>query len=146
MNPEELIRDSFAGLNAHDEKRAYKNFAADLVVNGFLPEPIGLQEFMGLNAGVLGAFPDWHFEIKQVQTQGDKTTVNLQVSGTQNGPLMLPGMPEIPASGKKVSAPDRFICTVGSDNMLHQMDFDTPPGGGFASVLMQLGVDMSGMH
>ena len=103
MNPEQLIRESLAAFNAHDEKKAYSNFADDLVVNNFMPQPIGLEEFKALNAANLAAFPDWHFDIKQIQTQGDKATVTVQVSGTQNGPINFPGMPSIPASGKKVS-------------------------------------------
>jgi predicted ester cyclase len=140
MNPEQLIRESLAAFNARDETKAYSSFADDLVVNNFMPQPIGLEEFKALNAANLAAFPDWHFDIKQIQTQGDRTTVNVQVSGTQNGPINLPGMPPIPASGKKVSVPDKFICTIGADGKLHQMDFDSPPGGGFAGVMQQLGI------
>src|SRR5215470_344177 len=116
MNPEQLIRESLEAFNARDEETAFKDFADDLVVNGFTPEPIGLEEFKALNAANLNAFPDWHFDIKGMQTQGNKVTATIQVTGTQNGPLNLPGMPPIPASGKKISVPDRFICTVGSDN------------------------------
>jgi predicted ester cyclase len=145
MNPEQLIRESLAAFNARDENKAYTNFADDLVVNGFMPQPIGLEEFKALNAANLAAFPDWHFDIKQIQTQGNKATATVQVGGTQNGPINLPGMPPIPASGKKVSVPDKFICTVGADSKLHQMDFDSPPGGGFAGVLKQLGIQIPGM-
>ncbi|SRR5258708_3785201 len=145
MNPEQLIRESLGAFNARDEKKAFKDFASDLVVNGFTPQPIGLEEFKALNAANLAAFPDWHFEIKQMQAQGNKVTVTVQVSGTQKGPINLPGMPSIAATGKKVSAPDQFTCTVGADNKLHQMDFESPPGGGFAGVLHQLGVQLPGM-
>ncbi len=145
MNPEQLIRESLTALNARDEEKAYRNFADDLAVNGFMPQPIGLEEFKALNAANLAAFPDWHFEIKHIQTQGNKATVTIQATGTQNGPINMPGMPSIPASGKKVSVPDVFICTVSADNKLHQMDFATPPGGGFAGVMHQLGIQMPGM-
>lgn len=145
MNPEQLIRESMAAFNARDLDKAFSSFADDLVVNGFMPQPIGLEEFKAVNAANLAAFPDWHFDIKQMQTQGNRTTVTVQVSGTQNGPITMPGMPPIPASGKKISVTDRFICTVGADNKLHQMDFDTPPGGGFAGAMQQLGVQLPGM-
>ena len=145
MNPEQLIRESLAAFNARDDETAFSNFADDLVVNNFVPQPIGLEEFKALNAANLAAFPDWHFEIKQIQTQGDKATVTVQVSGTQNGPINIPGMPSSPASGKKVSVPDKFICTIRADNKLHQMDFASPPGGGFAGVMQQLGIQMPGM-
>ena len=145
MTPEDIIRESLAAFNARDEAKAYAHFAADLVVNNFMPHPIGLAEFKALNAANLAAFPDWHFEIKQIQTQGNRATVSVQVSGTQNGPINFPGMPPIPASGKKVSVADKFVCTVGNDNSLHQMDFDSPPGGGFAGVMSQLGIQLPGM-
>lgn len=145
MTPEDIIRESLAGFNAHDDNIAYVHFASDLVVNNFMPHPIGLEDFKALNAANLAAFPDWHFEITQMQTQGNKLTVTVQVSGTQTGPINMPGMPSIPASGKKVSAADKFICTFGADNKLHQMDFATPPGGGFAGIMSQLGIQMPGM-
>src|SRR5947209_7148847 len=145
MNPEQLIRESLSAFNARDESNAYNNFADDFVANNFMPQPIGLEEFKALNAANLAAFPDWHFDIKQVQVQGNKATVTVQVTGTQNGPINMPGMPSIPASGKKVSVADKFICTIGDDNKLHQMDFASPPDGGFAGVMKQLGIQMPGM-
>jgi hypothetical protein len=83
--------------------------------------------------------------MKLMETHGDQTTVTIQVTGTQNGPINPPGMPPIPASGKRISVSDRFICTIGPDNKLHQMDFDSPPGGGFAGAMQQLGIKMPGM-
>jgi predicted ester cyclase len=145
MDPQQLIRDSLEAFNARDEARAFKDFAPDIVITGFTPQPIGLEQFKAMNNANLMAFPDWHFDIKSIETQGDQVAVNIQASGTQNGDLDIPGMMSLPASGKKVSAPDRFICTVGPDMKLHRMDFDSPPGGGFGGILHQLGVDMSGV-
>ena len=145
MNPEQLIRESLAAFNARDEEKAFGIFADDLVVNNIMPHPIGLEEFKALNMANLVAFPDWHFEIKQIQIQGDKATVTVQITGTQTGPINLPGMPSIPPTGKKISVPDAFICTISADNMLHQMDFATPPDGGFPGTMKQLGIQMPGM-
>jgi len=142
MNPELLIRESVEAFNARNEKNAFDIFADDLVVNNFVLQPIGLRDFKALMFAFLTAFPDWHFDIEQIQTQGNKTTVTQQASGTQNGPFNLPGMPSIPASGKKVTLPAKFICAIGPDNMIHQMDFDQLPGGGFALVMLQLGIQM----
>ncbi len=145
MNPEQLIRESIAAFNARDLEKAFAFFADDVVINNFMPQPVGLEEFKAANEANLAAFPDWHFDIKQMQTQGNKTTVTVQVTGTQKGPINMPGMPPIPASGKKVSVPDKFICTISADNKLHQMDFDSPPDGGFAGTMQQLGIQMPGM-
>ena len=145
MNPEQRIRESLEAFNARDENKAFSDFADDFVANNFMPQPIGLEEFKAINRANLAAFPDWHFEIKQIQTQGNKVTVTVQATGTQNGPLTIPGMPPIPASGKKISVPDRFIVTFGADNKVHQMDFDTPPDGGFVGSMKQLGIQIPGM-
>src|SRR5579859_6750155 len=85
MKPEQIIREAFSAFNAHNFEKAFGVFSEDLVVTNFVPQPVSLAAFKALNIAQLAAFPDWHFDIGQVQTEGEITTVLLQVSGTHSG-------------------------------------------------------------
>ena len=54
---------------------------------------------------VVTAMPDWAFNITDIQEDGDKVTLKSHITGTHTGLLELPGMPPIPATGKKVALP-----------------------------------------
>ena len=76
---------------------------------------------------------------------GNKATVKAQWSGTNTGPLsLMPGMPTIPPTGKKVSVKDAYIVTVQGDKISH-MQVDLPADGGIPAAMAQLGVKMPSM-
>jgi predicted ester cyclase len=92
------------------------------------------------------AFPDVKFEIQQVTVRGNEATVKAKWSGTNTGPfaIPLPGMPNVPATGKKVSVDDVYVVTVEGDKVTH-MRVDSPAGGGVPGALKQLGINMPAM-
>jgi predicted ester cyclase len=57
----------------------------------------------------LEAFPDLHFDIKDVIAQGDKAAVSWVAKGTHTAPLKTPGGDPIPATNKKVTVPGSTI-------------------------------------
>ena len=112
---------------------------------GVLPQPIPAMEAMKVMAGLSTAFPDLKFDVQQVTVNGNQATVKAQWSGTQTGPLsLMPDMPSIPPTGKKVSVQDAYIITVQGDKVSH-MQVDSPAGGGIPGALAQLGVKMPAM-
>jgi predicted ester cyclase len=92
------------------------------------------------------AFPDVKFEIQQVTVHGNEATVKAKWSGTNTGAfaIPLPGMPNIPATGKKVSVDDVYVVTVEGDKVTH-MRVDSPADGGVPGALKQLGISMPAM-
>ena len=72
---------------------------------------------------------------------GNQATVNVKWGGTQTGPLSMPGMATVPATGKKVSVKDTYIITVQGDKISH-FNVDSPADGGIPGALAQLGVKM----
>ena len=100
-----------------------------------------MMEATGIMGGLVTAMPDLSIDIDQATVTGNEATVEVQLSGTQSGPLSLPlpGMPTIPPTGKKALVKDAFVITVQGDKVSH-MHVESPIDGGIPAVLAQLGV------
>ena len=146
MSVEQVARDFVTTMTDMEKTKAH--LTADAMVSGgVLPQPMPAMEAFGLVGALSAAFPDIKFDVEQVTVNGNEATVNVQVSGTNTGPLSipLPGMPgNIPPTGKKVAAKDVFVVTVQGDKV-SQMRVDSPMGGGLPALLGQMGVQMPGM-
>ena len=144
MSVEQVARDLV--LNMNNEEKVNTMLTADAMASGgVLPQPIPVKEAMKVMAGLTTAFPDLKFDIQQVTVNGNQATVKAQWSGTQTGTLsLMPGMPSIPPTGKKVSVKDAYVITVQGDKVSH-MQVDSPADGGIPAALAQLGVKMPGM-
>ena len=145
MSVEQVARD-FVSNMASEEKIKSMVTPDAMASGGVLPQPIPAMDAMKMMNGLTSAFPDLKFDIKNVTVNGDTATVNARWSGTHSGALSLPmpGMPSIPASGKKVSVDDTYILTVKGDKVAH-MKVDSPAGGGIPGALAQLGIHAPGM-
>jgi predicted ester cyclase len=144
MSVEQVVRDFFASWSTG---KVADHVTPDAMVSGgILPQAMPALEAFKIIAAVQAAMPDFKVAVEKVTTQGDQATVLGRISGTQTGALSLPmpGMPTVPATGKKVSAPDKFILTVKGDKV-SQMHVDSPADGGIPAMLAQLGVKMPGM-
>lgn len=145
MSVEQVARDFITTMADAEKTKAY--LTADAMASGgVLPQPMPAMEAFAIVGQLKTAFPDLKFEVRQVTVNGNQATVKTQVSGTHTGPLSLPmpGMPNIPPTGKKASAPDIFIVTVQGDKVSH-LQVDSPADGGLPAMLAQLGAKMPGM-
>ena len=84
--------------------------------------------------------------IQKVTVNGNQAKVEAMWSGTNTGALTMPmpGMPSVPATGKKVSVRDAYLVTVDGDKV-SRMEVQSPMDGGIPAALAQLGVKMPGM-
>jgi hypothetical protein len=145
MSVEQVACDLITEMTDVEKTKAH--LTADAVASGgVLPQPMPAMEAFNLVGALMTGFPDIKFDVRQVTVNGNQARVNVQGSGTNTGPvnLPLPGMPSIPATGKKVSAPDAFIVTVQGDKISH-FQVDSPAGGGLPALLAEVGVNMPGM-
>jgi predicted ester cyclase len=142
MSVEQVARDFVAMMN-NPEKTKGLATANATVSGGVLPQPLPIMEAIKIMAGLTAAMPDLRFSIQQVTVNGTQATVKAQWGGTQSAPLSLPipGMPTIPATGKKVSVKDTYIITVQGEKVSH-MTVESPKDGGIPAALEQLGVTM----
>ncbi len=145
MNVEEIARDYVTKMVDPEKIRAY--LTADAMVSGsILPQPIPATEALNLLSGWTKAIPDIKFDIRQVRVNGNEATVELHWGGVQSAPLSLPipGMPTVPATGKKVWVKDTYALTVQGDKVSN-MRLQAPADGGIPGALAQLGVKLPGM-
>ena len=145
MSVEQVARDFVSHMD--DAERMKSMVTADAMASGgVLPQPIPISEAMKIMDGLTAAFPDLKFDVQQVTVNGDQATVKAVWSGKNTGSLTLPmpGMPPIPATGKKVSVKDTYIVTIQGDKVSH-MQVESPADGGIPAALAQLGVKMPGM-
>ena len=114
--------------------------------DGVLPQPVPMMEAMKVMSGLTAAFPDLKFNVQEVTVNGNQVTVKAQWSGTNTGPLSLPmpGVPTIPATGKKVSVKDTYIVTVQGDKVSH-LQVESPTDGGIPGAIAQMGVKIPSM-
>lgn len=142
MSATDTVKTFIAALEANDFGKAASYLSDDFVFSGVTPQPVGKNEFLGMQQSVQTAFPDWSFGLGDLSEAGDTVKMTLQISGTQTGQLDLTpvGLPPVPPSGKKISLPkDRAEVTVKGDKItaFHNM---ASPNGGVVGMLQQLGV------
>ena len=146
MSVEQVARDLITNMTDVEATKARLTPDA-MASGGVLPQPMPALEAFKIVAGLNTAFPDLKFDVQKVTVNGNQAKVEVQVSGTNTGPLSLPmpGMPEnIPPTGKKASAQDAFVVTVEGDKV-SRLEVDSPTGGGLPVLLAQIGLNMPGM-
>ncbi len=145
MSIEQIARDVVVNMTNIEKLKGMVTSDA-MASGGVLPAPIPIMEAMKVTAGLTTAFPDLKFNVQRVTVNGNRATVDAIWSGTQTGPLSLPipGMPAIPATGKKVSVKDSYTITVQGDKVSHFM-VESPADGGIPAAIGQLGVKVPAM-
>jgi predicted ester cyclase len=146
MDKETTVRECFAAFEAAQTEKAGGYFADSFVLTGPTPQPIGKKEFVGLQTALIRAFPDWKFNIHNYHTQGDIVTLELQITGTHTHTLasLMPGVPEVPATGKHISLPLEHCQATVKDGKITTFSTDAGPDGGVMGLFQQIGVPIGG--
>jgi steroid delta-isomerase-like uncharacterized protein len=133
MSIDSALERYFDAWNSHEPERV----AAELTDGGTYEDPttggpLSGDALTASVAGVLAAFPDVHFEVDSVATNGDTASAQWRMLGTNTGPL-----PGGPATGGSLDLP-------GADFFTYDADADTVSSvvGYFdtATMLGQLGL------
>jgi predicted ester cyclase len=143
MSVEQVARDVVMNMTKLDKVKTMVTADA-MASGGLLQKEIPITESLKVTAGLITAFPDFRIEIQKLTVDGDRAWVKVRWSGTQTGPLSLPGMPTIPATRKKVSVEDAYVVTVRGDKVSH-FEIQSPADGGIPAAIAQLGVKMPAM-
>lgn len=145
MSVEQVARDFISQMA--DAKMAASMLAPNAMVSGgVLPAPMPATEAIHITEALKTAFPDLQFDIDKVTVNGNQARVDATWHGTNTGSLSLPmpGVPSIPATGKRVMVKDAYMVTVDGDKVSH-MEVQSPSDGGIPAALGQLGVKVPGM-
>jgi predicted ester cyclase len=145
VSVEQVARNFITMMN--DAEKMKTSVTADAMASGgVLPQPIPVMQAFDMMKGLAAAFPDLKFDVESVTVNGDQATVNVRWGGTQTGEfnMGIPGIPAIPATGKKVSVKDAYVVTVRGDKVSH-MQVTSPADGGMPAAFAQMGVQMPSM-
>lgn len=144
MNAEEITRAVMTAIEAGDMGTAAGYLSDDFVFSGPVPEPVSGEQWLGLQSLLLAAFPDWSFNLSDVQVTSNGARTTHQITGTHTGDLDLAplGLPVIPATGKSIKLPvEHAEVTIEGDKAV-RLHAEVTPGGGVPGILQQLGVEM----
>jgi predicted ester cyclase len=142
MSAIETVQAFSDALEAKDLERASSYLSEDFTLRGPTPQPVGKNEFIAIQGIFFHAFPDWSFNQGPLQEEGDKVIGTVRITGTHTAPLVLPGMPPIPATGTSVSLPEEHLEFTFKGDKIASLASDDVPGGGVPGVLQQIGVQL----
>jgi predicted ester cyclase len=142
MSATETVKAFSEALEARDFAKVATYLSDDFTLSGPTPQPVGKNEFIAIQSAFMNAFPDWSFNLSHMEEQGDKTNATVQITGTHTQTLAVPGLPPIPATGKKVSLPEEHLVFTFKADKIANLSSDEVPGGGIAGVLQQIGVTL----
>jgi steroid delta-isomerase-like uncharacterized protein len=116
MDHEATMRRFYEFLSAHDVDGFGDLLADDLIEHeafpGFPPTKEGVKDIFRM---YFAAFPDLHFDVQDVLSDGDKVVARARCSGTNDGEFM--GMP---ATGKRFEVEEIDIVRFGEDGLAHE--------------------------
>ena len=144
MSNLDLARKALHAFSSGDTATMSSLISDDFQFLGVTPQPLTKDDYMGFMHTINAAFPDFKFEETSASESGDTVTIKHHISGTQTGALNLPGMPSIPATGKKVHLPEETSIFTFKGGKAVKYLGEPAPNGGLPGMLKQLGVQMPG--
>lgn len=143
MSNTDLVKQGLAAWSSGDSAALGSMLTDDYTFSGPTPQPLDKSAFLGLHRALISAIPDWTFTASDFREEGDKVYVNMAISGTHTGTLAaIPGVPPVPATGKKVSVgPDPAVFTVRGNQICQQV-VNVSPTSGVAGIYAQVGAPL----
>ena len=146
MSPKTVVQ---AAIQAWEEKNsnAFASYLADdLICQHILPETVDKAQLLSYMNALTTAFPDWSFNghvlyEEQVTEQTWKVLFVTAITGTQTGDLILPTLPIIPATERKIALPNIHIEFFVTGDYITEITSDFSPDG-LTEVLAQLGLEL----
>lgn len=145
MTSTETAKQFFSLVEHKQLDAAYALLADNLVVNGPAPVPLGKREYTAVHTAWSRACSDWSFNCSAVEDLGNgKVKTTIAITATLDGDLEglpVPGLPaRIAPTGRKAKLPTEHPVITVVGGKIVALDFVTPPGGGIAGLLAQMGV------
>ena len=104
MSPTDIVRDYFECWDRHDWERARSLMHSQYSFTDSDGRELSAEATLAEAQMYIAAFPDSHFDIKTLRSDGDFVTAEFVVTGTHKGDLM-----GIAPTNKKISIP---VCDV----------------------------------
>lgn len=144
MSKADLVRQGMRAWEANDAATVRSLLTEDFVFEGGGAPPMNKEEFLAFMHAMLTGLPDFTFNETAIEERGERAEARYHVTGTHTGQLVLPGMPPIPATGKRVQLPEDRAEYEFVGEQTAKITLESPPDGGMAGLLKQLGVQLPG--
>ena len=147
MQDIETVTAFLAALNANDFHTVETYLGDTFVLHGNLSKQPGKYVFLGLFMGLAYGFPDYAFNLQHVCVAGGTVEAIVQFTGTHTGNLILslviPGLPAIPPTDKKLSRPAYCLAFTLRHEKIVTIDLDHGQDSIFLWILKQLNIALS---
>ena len=142
MSPADVVQASMRAWENNDAEALAACLTDDFFCVGQMPEKLNNIQFVDYMKSMMRAFPDWKFNEHILNTQGDRVEVNVAITGTNTGELVVPGLPPMLPTDKPIALPPRdWEYTIRGDQIAFiATNVFNQPGGSFAGILNQLGM------
>ena len=142
MNKRETVQALMDAVQKGNFENAKSMLADDFQFSGPVPEPIGKEAWLGMNASLKAAFPDLDYHFKIIGADGDVVRSTTQLSGTHSGSFDLTNMDMgvIPATHKTFSAKLEKTKVTVQEDKITSWAVEPTEGAGLMAILGQLGV------
>jgi predicted ester cyclase len=118
MDIKTLVNETTQALNNHDLEKflSYHDSNIEFTEPGRAGK--GRADFAVTLELLAAAFPDMRSTSENLVVEGDRAFFEAKLDGTQTAPLRMPGGPEIPATGKRVSIRAAVYIQVRDDKIV----------------------------
>lgn len=142
MNTKRLIDEVFNDIEAGKFEKA-SGFLADSFRGMLLNKEVSRPIYISAYRALLQGFPDLHFTIQNVRTEGNKVSAQLKVTGTNTNaiPALMRGWHEIPATNKKVDGLITEMEMILRGDKIEDIRIPEEKKGLFLGLLEKLGLD-----
>jgi hypothetical protein len=146
MRATTIVQAAIHAWEEKDDNALSPYLSDDVICKQILPQPIDKAQLLAFMKAITRAFPDWSFngQIIHEESLGEHIGSVLfvsRVTGTHTGDLILPTLPVIPATGKKIALPYRHLVYLVIDDKITMITADFSPSG-LEEVFAQLGMDL----
>ena len=147
MQATTIVQAAIQAWEEHDATALATCLADDVICQRILPQSIGKAQLLSSMEALTAAFPDWSFnghvlEEESLAEHSWRVLFVSAVTGTQAGDLILPPLPIIPATKRKIALPSRHLVFLITGDRIAQISADFSPSG-LDEVLAQLGLELA---
>lgn len=144
MSNLDFARQALHASAAGDTATLSNLLSDDFQFIGATPQPMDKLGFFAFVQALHTAFADFTFHETSASENDDTAAIRHTISGTHTGTFNVPGLPPIPATGRKFTLPEGVSIFTFKDGKATQCLDQAAPDSGLPSILRQLGVQLPG--
>lgn len=140
-NAQTITKQVLQEIENQDFTAARALLSDDFKFSGAVPVSIGPDEWLGVHRALAAAMSDFSFRYQPTGGTDSQAEGTVQVGGTHNGTLSvpIPGIPTIPATGKKILNPVEHVRVTARNGKLTEYVVEHVENAGLLGIVSQMG-------